>query len=1179
MDGGAQFAILGPVTVVRDGIPVPIGGRRRLSLLAIFLLRPNTELSASVLIDLLWSGSPPARAANTLQVHVSQLRRALGGDADGTGERLLVTRPSGYALQVERDRIDALVFEDLLASGRASMEDADPAAAWRDLDAALSLWRGRALGDLAGDEFAVVDAERLEELRLQAVHARAEAVLALGRHRELVADLEPLVAEHPLREELTAQLMLALYRGGRQADALAAYQRTRHALVEALGLEPDPELQRLEDAILLQKTELDWHPPAARAVAVLRVTAPTVARTLSPLVGRRRERAALDGAWRDSLGGDGQALLLAGEPGIGKTRLANEIWQRAAADGATVLHGQCTQSVVLPYQAIVEALTPLVVGSDPEAVADRLGPLYRSLTVLLPRAGPLAVRSDPGDRYLQFEAAVALLREAADDAPVLLVVEDLHWADDPTLLLLEHLVRGVAGARILVVGTFRDTDLGAGHTLADPDSALARSSTTLMLDGLDGDEVGELVHAWTGSAAEADVARALRDRTNGNPMFVEELLRHLGHHAGGGDSTGELERELDTAAPVDEQAVATAVPSGIRAMISRRVGLLDATTRHVLAVAAVVGVEFDVGLVAEVASVSIDVLADALEEARGARITVDLADGRAAFAHALMAESVLADLGATRRAATHGAVARALEVRFGRDPAARAGELADHFARAGDPDSQALAWRYSRDAARHATAVLAPEEAVRRYTEALRLLDLAPDGAAADRCELALELGEAAFHAGDRALSRQAFASAVDVASATGDPDRLARVALGISGWGLQDLWVDYGLVNDATVGLLERALAGGGALDSPLRARLLSRLAEEIYFSPHEQRRFDLADDAVLMARRLDDPAVLAHTLHGRMRTREGPDTLTERLADAREMLVAADRSGRRDVRCVAHGRMVPTLMEAARFDDADRHLAAHAQLADDLRSPLHRIWSCGMRAARSLMSGDFARVEALLGEAAAISPEQFAVVQAFAGMLCVLRVEQGRAEEMVDVARQFVAEFEHVPAWRAGFAVLLAEAGAVAEARFEIDAVLGTGLGRVRRDQNWTFCMAALAEACARLDDATRAAPVYDELLPFDGRFVVLGDGYAVWCAVAKSLGILARAAGRFETARAHLEAALVAHRAAGADALTARTEVELATVLEALGLEREASELRVSASAAARRMGQAGLLQKLV
>jgi hypothetical protein len=313
-------------------------------------------------------------------------------------------------------------------------------------------------------------------------------------------------------------------------------------------------------------------------------------------------------------------------------------------------------------------------------------------------------------------------------------------------------------------------------------------------------------------------------------------------------------------------------------------------------------------------------------------------------------------------------------------------------------------------------------------------------------------------------------------------------------------------------------------------------------------------------------------------MRTREGPDTLTERLADAREMLVAADRSGRRDLRCVAHGRMVPTLMEAARFDDADRHLAVHAQLADDLRNPLHRIWSRGMRAARSLMSGDFARVEALVEEAAAISPEQFAVVQAFAGMLCVLRVEQGRAEEMIDVARQFVAEFEHVPAWRAGFAVLLAEAGAVAEARVEIDAVLAGGLDRVRRDQNWMFCMAALAEACARLDDPVRAAPVYDVLLPFDGRFVVLGDGYAVWCAVAKSLGILARAAGRFETARVHLEAALAAHTAAGADALAARTEAELVTVLGALGLAGEAEVRRVSASAAAARMGQVGLVRML-
>jgi hypothetical protein len=179
-----------------------------------------------------------------------------------------------------------------------------------------------------------------------------------------------------------------------------------------------------------------------------------------------------------------------------------------------------------------------------------------------------------------------------------------------------------------------------------------------------------------------------------------------------------------------------------------------------------------------------------------------------------------------------------------------------------------------------------------------------------------------------------------------------------------------------------------------------------------------------------------------------------------------------------------------------------------------------------------------------------------------------------MVDVARQFVSEFPHVSAWRAGLSVLLAEAGEADEARAEVDRILAAGLGAVRRDQNWAFCIAALAETCGRLDDGERAAPIYEQLLPFDGRFVVLGDGYAVWCAVAKSLGILARAGRRFDAARVHLEAALAAHRAAGAAALVARTQAELATVLAATGCEREAAEHRLAAVGSAARMGQHGV-----
>ena len=260
-----DYRILGPLEVSADGCVIEVGGPKLRALLAILLLRANEPVPRDVLVCGLWGEQPPAGAQGSLDVYVWRLRKALGAAASGP---VVVTRPVAYCLLAEEGQLDVRRFERLVEQGRSALAANAPGPAAASLRAALQLWRGNALGDLACEPFAQVETGRLEELRLGAVEDRIEADLALGLHADVVSELEALVATHPLRERLYGQLMIALYRGGRQAEALEAYQAARRHLVEELGLEPGPALQRLERAILRQDGSLELPGPAVPAPAL-----------------------------------------------------------------------------------------------------------------------------------------------------------------------------------------------------------------------------------------------------------------------------------------------------------------------------------------------------------------------------------------------------------------------------------------------------------------------------------------------------------------------------------------------------------------------------------------------------------------------------------------------------------------------------------------------------------------------------------------------------------------------------------------------------------------------------------------------------------------------------------------------------------------------------------------------
>ena len=480
-----EFRILGPLEIDGDAGPIDLGGAKQRALLALLLLHANEVVQSARLVELLWSDGPPADAGKALQIHVSRLRRALAS-AD-----VVQTRPGGYLVAADASCFDLPRAEALAARGRGLLDAGDPQRARDTLAEALGLWRGAALGEFASEPFARAEIGRLEELHAAIVEDRVEADLALGRHVALVPELEKLVARYPLRERLREQHMLALYRSGRQADALEAYRDARRALVDELGIEPRRRLQELEAAILRQDESLDPDAPAA-ATGVR-----PGRRAAGTFVGRDRELSELGQALDDAVAGRGRLFVISGERGVGKTRLADELASQAKGSGVTILWGRSASlDGAPPYWPWTQALR-------------RLGDAVPEL-------------HDSGDepiRFRLFAEVSAGLRKASAETPLLLVLDDAHRADESSLLLLDFLAGEVAELHVALVATFVD-DADTPHGLA----SLADHSAhhRLRLRPLTVEDVEQLLEQNGSTGVDA---AQLHAETGGNPRLVWQRVR------------------------------------------------------------------------------------------------------------------------------------------------------------------------------------------------------------------------------------------------------------------------------------------------------------------------------------------------------------------------------------------------------------------------------------------------------------------------------------------------------------------------------------------------------------------------------------------------------------------------------------------------------------------------------
>jgi DNA-binding SARP family transcriptional activator len=1136
----AVFRVLGPLEVVRGASRAALGGPRPRALLSRLLLAPGRVVGVGRLIDDLWDGAPPASGVNTLQSYISLLRRALG-DAD---QSLLVHAGEGYKLDIEPGAVDVTRFEQHVADGRAAAVAGEHAEAVVAFDAGLALWRGAALADVADRDWALGEAARLEELRARVVEERADVLLALGQHAALVPELEAAVAEQPLRERRSRQLALALYRTGRQAEALRALDRVRRDLFDELSLAPTSALVELEHGILRHHPALAPPRPAVAPAVVpapqpWRLPLPPAAdRSPVPFVGRRPDRAWLRQVWERIIDHEPRLVVLEGEPGIGKTRLAGAFAAEVHAQGALVLWGSSSLEPATWYQPLVEALRDLAAALPPDEL-DRLlegrAPVRLLVDVTRPgdadREGRADVdRAEGFGRFRLFEAVASLLAALAETAPVLFVIDDIDAIGSGTSSLLAHLLHHPRPARLMLLGTARGIDPGPAHEALMADLRSDHLLERRRLEGLPVDDIAELLQQLQPSgagAADATVPAEMLAATGGNPFFIQELV---------------AERQERTGAS------AGTVPEGVRDVLDRRLARLGDEVVGLLVTATLLGPTFDADVLEAVAGLDDATVLDRLDRACASGLVVEVPEtvGRYAFAHALVRQTLGGRLSRTRRAQLHLAVAEVYE----RDPDAR-GEVLAEIARhrlaalpAGHPRAALDAAKF---AGRRALEVKAYEQAADLAAQAITVLEVTGVGIGQGGidawCVAHVELlwANALYALGDYDSSAGHYQRAAELARLSGEADVLVEAALGRTLSTTVGVGFNIGVVDREAVELLEEALLR--TPDDVGDIRLRAALALALYFDDDLPRRETLGAQAVRRAEQLDDPRLLAVALHARAVASWRPATTPERETVVARAVALAEREGDLERALRFRTTWVPALVELGRVQDAAREIAHMDDLVERLRQPGLRYLPLSCHAALLLLQGRFAEAEKATNAVFDTRPLRRGVnpMIAYAVQGFLLAWERGTLADLAPIVAEN-DDPERLTLRRLGAIVALADGGHLDLARrryadereepFRDDAVL-------------LPVVVMRAELAHRFDDRANAGHILATYWPYAGRLAQFGT-LGCFGPMARALGLAGATVGDVDAAEAWLARAADQSSAVGALAWRARALTDRARLL---------------------------------
>jgi len=867
--------------------------------------------------------------------------------------------------------------------------------------------------------------------------------------------------------------------------------------------------------------------------------------TAALYVGREAEMRQIRELLECAVSGRGAVLLLAGDAGIGKTRTADELVATARERGAQVLVARCYEGEGAPeFWAWLQILRAHLRRQAPEQVRELIAGEAAELSRLLPElaetgaAGAAAPTAEPERaRFRVFEAVATFLRNAAARQPLVLVLDDLHWSDAASLLLFRFVAQNLGDAPLLLVGTYRDAEPARSELLASVAAAVQREAHArqIRLRGLGDEAVRELLRTLSGAEVPDSLVRTIQSRTEGNPFFVQEFHRDL-------DEAGVLRGPADYEAAA--QALARAgVPLGAREIIRRRLARAAPLTREVLALAAVIGRDFELSVLRHAwlrqREDHVEVtreIALALDEALAMRLlqSGSVMPDHCRFVHVLIRETLYAELPLAQRAWLHRRVAEGIESVHGSGGGLRLAALAYHYLEAArGTDTARPAVDYARRAAEHAASLLAYEDAVVHYRQALEAVGLLPASSPVEHCELLLALGKTQWRTSEMAVPRETFRRAAEIARALPpeSPRRaqlLARAALGFGR--VQRM----GSIDEELVELLEEAAAALPCCASPIRARVLASLARALFPDPHTRpRRVELTGEALAIARGLGEPMTLAWVLSNRHWALWGPDNVAERLGDATELVALAEREPYTESALQAHNLRFADLLELRRIDEADRELARCEELAARLRQP-RLVWyvRC-LRAMRTILAGDLEKGEELAREAHGLGRRTADPMaeHAYAAQQLALQVQQDRLPEMEGVARELSTASSGAAVWRCVLACIHARLGRSEAARAELRDLLADDLAAIPPDNCWLVSLAFLAEAAATLGDGAAARLLYERLLPYAGHNILLYVAMAAFGSVLRPLALLATALGRRSEAAAHFEAAIEHDRALGA------------------------------------------------
>lgn len=882
---------------------------------------------------------------------------------------------------------------------------------------------------------------------------------------------------------------------------------------------------------------------------------------VSVFAGRHQELNELESALADALGGRGRVVLVSGEPGIGKSALVDEFAERTRRRGMSVAWARCWESGGAPpfwpwMQLLRVAADPSVIESLDPTVRRWIAPLAPEL-VRLDEAAPV-IDSDQA-RFAMFDAVAALVRELGRATPCLLVIDDLHAADVPSVQLLRFLEPQLRSSRCLLIATHRVEELKGEPEKRSLIGEIGRGGSALDLVGLQPEELGLLIEGIAGISLGGDSIRVLHEATGGNPFFASELIRLLGRE-------GRLE--------VLRRGQALPLPESVRDVLVRRIERLSPDDADALAAIAVIGREFERAVVDLVLG---DVAGRALDAATAEGLVEPLSEGsgRLRFRHALIQATLYGSLLPSRREALHLKVAEALELVHENELEPVLASLAQHYSYAAGDGARRKAFFYAVGAGARARKLLAYEEAVDQYARAIALAS-AIGASDEDRCELLLSYGEALVKSGVIGDGRTAFLDAWDLAKGIENASLMARAALGYGRAG-----PEAGVVDETLVRLIEGAMAGIEE-GSPLSARLSARLAAELTLDRDVARREALVHGAIADARRSEDPLVIMETLRFGFNALASPWTSEDCISYLTEVDSIARAHGDVFTRAEAIGRLTIFQLELELMDALETGTAHLAAIAERYPLPLHRWMVTVDSCRRALMRGDLTAAAELSAEGLQFAEHLPNALPTWANQQFVLKWEQ---DELADVEAMMTGFRDARPGLsdivRSALAWLYAETGRPEQARPELQALVANLDGYQVR-LGWLAGIGWLAQAAYLLEDVS-AEVLYDALLPFVARHAAFPGAVtsAYWGSVERMLGNLAHAMGSYDLAVEHGERGLAAHGRVGAVAFVARSQYDLARALLARAAADDgdrARRLLAEAEATAARMGLVNLARRI-